>query len=100
MKTLKQVVEDRGLKVAADLLAVSPQRLSNWMERGVPVEWCAAVDAKLGVSRKELRPDDWFLIWPEMDGAQATVNAQNQPQAPASQALAATENVAVEVAHV
>lgn len=69
------------------------------MERGVPVEWCAAVDAKLGVSRKELRPDDWFLIWPEMDGAQAIADAQIQPEAPAYQAQAATENVAVEVAH-
>ena len=100
MKTLKQVVEDLGLKVAADLLAVSPQRLSNWMERGVPVEWCAAVDAKLGVSRKELRPDDWFLIWPEMDGAQATVNAQIQPQAPASQARVAIKSEAMEAPHV
>ena len=100
MKTLKQAVEEISLKVAADLLAITPQRLSNWMERGVPVELCAVVDSKLGVSRKVLRPDDWFLIWPELDGAQAIADAQIQPQAPASQALAATENVAVEVAHV
>ena len=99
MKTLKQAVDEISLKVAADLLAITPQRLSNWMERGVPVELCAVVDSKLGVSRKVLRPDDWFLIWPEMDGAQAIVDAQIQPQAPASQALVATENVAVEVAH-
>jgi DNA-binding transcriptional regulator YdaS (Cro superfamily) len=99
MKTLKQAVDEISLKVAADLLAITPQRLSNWMERGVPVELCAVVDSKLGVSRKVLRPDDWFLIWPEMDGAQAIVDAQQiQPQAPTSQALAATENVAVEVA--
>lgn len=51
------------------------------------------------IARRDLRPDDWQDIWPEMDGAQAIVDAQNQPQAPASQSLAATENVAVEVAH-
>lgn len=66
MKTLKQVVEERGLKACADLLAVTPQRLSNWMERGVPVEQCATVDAKLGVPREALRPTDWHLIWPEL----------------------------------
>ena len=66
MHTLKQAVEVKGLKVSADLLAVTPQRLSNWMERGVPVERCASVEAELGVSRKTLRPDDWHSIWPEL----------------------------------
>ena len=69
METLKQAVEARGLKVSAELLSVTPQRLSNWMERGVPVEHCAAVHAALGVSRKTLRPDDWHLIWPELSAA-------------------------------
>ena len=68
MQTLKQAVEAKGLKVSADLLAVTSQRLSNWMERGVPVERCALVEAELGVSRKTLRPDDWHLIWPELIG--------------------------------
>ena len=66
MKTLQQAVESRGLKVSADLLGVSPQRLSNWMDRGVPVEHCAAVETELGVTRQDLRPDDWHLIWPEL----------------------------------
>lgn len=66
MTTLKQAVEAKGLKVSADLLGVTPQRLSNWVERGVPVELCATVEAELGVSRKTLRPDDWRSIWPEM----------------------------------
>ena len=61
--------------------------------RPVPIPHCAAIERITGgaVTRKDLRPDDWHLIWPEM---------AVQPQAPANQALAATENVAVEVAHV
>lgn len=50
------------------------------------------------IARRDLRPDDWQDIWPELDGAQAIADVQNQPQAPASQALAATESVVVEVA--
>lgn len=69
MQTLKQAVEARSLKVSAELLSVTPQRLSNWMERGVPVEQCAAVEGALGVSRRTLRPDDWHLIWPELTPA-------------------------------
>lgn len=69
MQTLKEAVEARGLKVSADLLGVTPQRLSNWMERGVPVERCAAVEAELGVLRKTLRPNDWQAIWPELAAA-------------------------------
>ena len=71
MQTLKKVVEVRGLKGSAGLLSVTPQRLSNWMKRGVPVAHCATVEAKLGVSRKVLRPDDWHLIWPEFSTAPA-----------------------------
>ena len=66
MKTLQQAVDSRGLKASADLLGVSPQRLSNWMDRGVPVEHCASVETELGVTRRDLRPDDWHLIWPEL----------------------------------
>lgn len=72
METLKQAVEAKGLKVSADLLGVTPQRLSNWMERGVPVERCATVEAELGVSRKTLRPTDWQSIWPELAATEAT----------------------------
>lgn len=82
METLKQAVEAKGLKVSADLLAVTPQRLSNWMERGVPVEHCASVEAELGVSRKTLRPDDWQTIWPELaDAATAPVRGEAQEAA-------------------
>lgn len=84
MKTLQQTVESAGLKASAQLLRITPQRLSNWMDRGVPVEHCAAVEMVLGVSRRDLRPEDWHLIWPEL--AQAC--GPQPPTAPAGQGVA------------
>jgi DNA-binding transcriptional regulator YdaS (Cro superfamily) len=35
----------------------------------VPTDFCARVETAVGgeVTRKELRPDDWQEIWPELD---------------------------------
>ena len=67
MKTLKQAVTDiGGLGAAAAQLDISPQRLSNWLDRGVPTEQCARVELVLGVPRQVLRPTDWQGIWPEL----------------------------------
>lgn len=72
MQTLKQAVEVHGgITSAAALLGVTPQRLGNWIERGVPTELCAKVEAKLGIPRQALRPDDWQAIWPELTEARA-----------------------------
>lgn len=79
MKTLHQAVEIVGHKASAELLRISPQRLSNWMSRGIPVEHCASVEMTLGVSRRDLRPDDWHLIWPEL--------AESTPTAPVAQGV-------------
>ena len=97
---------DSGGATALELAAkvgVSPAQMRQWVYgyagRIPGPANCVAIERATGgkVTRKDLRPDDWFLIWPEMDGAQAIADAQIQPQAPASHALAATENVAVEV---
>lgn len=72
MKALKQAVEAHGgVTAAAVLLEISPQRLSNWIERGVPTEHCARVEAALGVARQQMRPKDWRSIWPELAEAKA-----------------------------
>lgn len=49
-------------------LGVSHQAISNWNSRGVPIEHCAAIERATGgqVARKDLRPDDYWLIWPEL----------------------------------
>ncbi len=49
---------------------VTQQRIRNWLARGnrVPAEYCAAIEQVTGgaVSRRDMRPDDWHLIWPEL----------------------------------
>lgn len=36
--------------------------------RPVPIERCIAIERVTGgaVTRRDLRPDDWMLIWPEL----------------------------------
>lgn len=44
--------------------------VSRWAskQRPVPEKFAVAVERATGgaVTRKELRPDDWHLIWPEL----------------------------------
>lgn len=71
MDKLKTYVNSVGLGVLAKRLGVSPQRLANWQERGVPLEYCNAVEAASDqvVMRWHLRPADWHQIWPELVAA-------------------------------
>ena len=50
--------------------------LSDWLsgDRPVPVHRCTAIEAATdgAVTRRDLRPDDWQQIWPEL----ATQTAQ------------------------
>ena len=59
---------------------------------------CSLIESETAgaVTRRDLRPDDWHVIWPEL-----AVNCKPKPaQTPASRAVAATESVAQEVANV
>ena len=57
-----------GLAKLAAAMGESVQTVSNWRERGVPVHKCAQFERVTDgeVSRRELRPDDWATIWPEL----------------------------------
>lgn len=57
-----------GAAKLAAVLGVSAQAISNWKERGVPIERCMAIEAATAgaVTRRDLRPD-WKDIWPELD---------------------------------
>lgn len=57
-----------GTSKLAALLDVSVQAISNWKERGVPIERCLPIERATGgkVTRRELR-DDWKSIWPELE---------------------------------
>lgn len=51
-------------------LDISPVLISQWRTgiRPIPIERCPAIEQATSgaVTRKELRPDDWHLIWPEL----------------------------------
>lgn len=58
---------------AADLarhVGASPALVYQWRtgRRPVPVKWCAAIEKATGgaVTRQDLRPDDYWEIWPEL----------------------------------
>ena len=52
----------------AESLGVRQQTVSYWRKAGVPVEHCAAIERLAGgrVTRRDLRPEDWARIWPEL----------------------------------
>ncbi|MGB4064225.1 MAG: helix-turn-helix domain-containing protein [Azonexus sp.] len=57
-------------KALADFVGVTPGAVNQWMSglRPVPVERCPAIELSTSgqVTRRDLRPDDWHLIWPEL----------------------------------
>ncbi|HHY0486651.1 TPA: transcriptional regulator [Vibrio parahaemolyticus] len=60
----------------AKAAGVSQQMISKLLNNpSLPISSKTAVAIELAtkgkVSRKELKPDDWFLIWPELRGTQA-----------------------------
>ncbi len=54
----------------AKILGISQVLISQWSTglRATPIERCYPIEqATQGkVTRKDLRPDDWHLIWPEL----------------------------------
>lgn len=63
----------RGL-LLAEALGVRPPSVSDWItgKKRVPVERCTAIERATGgeVTRRDLRPDDYLEIWPELAHAQ------------------------------
>lgn len=59
----------RGAYIAS-VLNVAPQQVYQWASgsRGVPLERCVEIENATGgeVTRKDLRPDDWEKMWPEL----------------------------------
>ena len=65
-------------------------------DRPVPIAHMALIEGitEGAVTRRDLRPDDWHLIWPELADPKP-----NHPQAPAHQARVAINSEANGVAH-
>lgn len=61
-----------GISALARILGVKPPTVSQWAksERPIPVERCFAIERATNgvVTRRDLRPDDWQEIWPELKG--------------------------------
>lgn len=86
----------------AEALGVVQSAISGWLKRGkVPVKYCAAIErvTQNQVTRRQLCPDDWQDIWPELAESRSITPAAQAIQAPAainSEAL----HTGQEVAHV
>ncbi len=59
----------RGAAIAA-AAGVHPVMVSQWVSglKPVPLERCVAIEQATSgaVTRRDLRPDDWHRIWPEL----------------------------------
>ena len=57
-------------RLLAEIIGVKPPSLSEWEkgESDVPVKRCVQIENATGgqVTRRDLRPNDWHLIWPEL----------------------------------
>lgn len=75
-----------GRDVLAAQLDVSSAAIGNWKMRGIPPKQCVRIERLTDgkVTRRELRPDDYFEIWPDL------------PPAPANTVQPATETVATQ----
>ena len=75
---LRTFIDSRGRGAIAELaksIGAHQPDVCNWANgsRPVPFHWCIAIEQKTGgaVTRQELRPNDWHLIWPELTQSEA-----------------------------
>ncbi len=59
-----------GVTAFANAINVAPSIVTRWATRvqAVPIIRCVEIEELTAgmVTRKQLRPDDWHLIWPEL----------------------------------
>jgi DNA-binding transcriptional regulator YdaS (Cro superfamily) len=67
---LHEYIEKHSQTELARLLDVAPSFVHQWVRgtRPIPIQICVEIEQKTGgdVTRKDLRPDDWKAIWPEL----------------------------------
>lgn len=71
MNALQSAIDSLGgVGKLAAAIGVGQPVVSNWRARGTIPEatHCVAIEraTKGAVTRRDLRPDDWHLIWPEL----------------------------------
>ncbi|WKU18757.1 transcriptional regulator [Advenella alkanexedens] len=61
-----------GVTAFAKALNIGAPTVANWASKKqpVPIIRCVQIEEVTAgmVTRKQLRPDDWWLIWPELRG--------------------------------
>lgn len=64
-------------------IGASANQVINWRVRGVPILFCPAIERATdgAVTRRDLRPDDWWLIWPELVTADFPIQKQTKEAA-------------------
>ena len=75
MNAINKAISSAGsASELARKVGVTPQAVCFWRDglRKIPVEKCSAIERATGglVTRRDLRPDDWHLIWPELKEAE------------------------------
>lgn len=75
MNLSEWLISSRGRQAAlAKHLGLKPPQVAQWLsgKKRVPIARMAEIEAFTGgdVTRKEMRPDDWHLIWPELANEQ------------------------------
>lgn len=78
IQALESAIEIAGGSSAlAASIGVATSLPSMWKSRGqIPIANCPAIERATSgvVTRRDLRPDDWHLIWPEL--AQASTSTK------------------------
>ena len=72
-----------GTYEVAKLVDVKPPSVSGWKEAGrIPdaklIRLAPVAEARGLITRKELFPDDWHLIWPELADQEATTSLEHR----------------------
>lgn len=66
---LQEAIRRAGSQSAlARMLGKTQPHIQKWLRSPNPVrpEHCRAIEMAVGVTRPQLRPDDWADIWPEL----------------------------------
>ena len=84
---LIEYVKNRGAQSAlAAKLSITPVLVSQWANeaRPVPPERCVEIEKATdgAVTRKDLRPNDWERIWPELAITPAQRRKDDPPAGP------------------
>jgi len=79
LKTWLSAERGRGARLAAHL-RVPPSFVAKMAsgDKPIPLEHATAIDKFTGgaVSRRDIRPDDWHLIWPELAAAASVADPE------------------------